>query len=177
MSHVPHSDPHSQAVKKAAAIEAWMAPIFKGAPHLPPHARQTLVDIAPWIALIGGILGIVGVLSAGSFMSMFFSFSFLRFGFSSILFTVAMLLSLAGAILSVVAYQPLTKLRKAGWNYVFYGMLLGVVSAVLHMVAGYSNFGQIVGLLVGFWLLLLTACEENDHYYYRQRTGVNNFLS
>ncbi len=157
----PHYDPHHvQAAKKAAAIEAWMLPLFKKAPHLPPNIRQTLVDIVPWIALIGGILGVVGILSASTFTSMVFTFSFLRFGMFPMLYTVGMLIGLAAAVLNLAAYQPLTQFKKAGWNYLFYGMLLGVVSFAFSFVAGYAHLGQLAGLVIGFWLLF----EIRDAY-------------
>ena len=137
-----------------------MLPLFQKAPHLPQNARQTLVDVAPWLALLGGILGLVGIFSAGAFTSLLFTLSFFRLGLLPLLFVVGMLFALASAVLDLLAYQPLTQHKKAGWNFLFYGMLLSVISLILNVIAGYGVSGQLVGLLIGFWLLF----EVRDAY-------------
>ncbi|HRH93223.1 MAG TPA: hypothetical protein PKV72_01680 [Candidatus Peribacteria bacterium] len=154
------SDPRAQFTKHAAAIEAWMLPLFQKAPHLPQNARQTVVDVAPWLALIGGVLGLAAVFSASAFTSMLFTFSFFRYGIFPLLYVVSMLCVFAAALLELMAYQPLTQRRKAGWNFMFYALLINVVSFVLSIFAGYGNGGHIIGLLVGFWLLF----EVRDAY-------------
>lgn len=159
-SDSPGSEPHAPVVKQIAAIEAWLAPLFAKAPHLPPNIRQSLVDIVPWLALIGGVLGIAGILSAGMFTSMLFSFSFMMGGMMSTVYAIGMLLGLVSAVLYLLAYQPLSQRKKTGWNYLFYALLLSVVSFVLNLIAGYGMAGQVLGLLLGLWLLF----EIRDAY-------------
>ncbi len=154
------NDPRAYFLKQAAALEAWMLPFFQKAPHLPQNARQTLVDVAPWLALAGGILGLVGIFSTGAFTSLLFTLSFFRLGIFPLLFTIGLLLALVSAVLDLLAYQPLVQHKKAGWNLLFYGMILSVVSLLLHVISGYGVFGQLVGVLVGFWLLF----EVRDAY-------------
>jgi uncharacterized BrkB/YihY/UPF0761 family membrane protein len=156
----PQQDPAAKAMKHAAAIEAWLIPIFQKAPHLPASAKQTIVDIAPWLALISGVLGIVSVLSASAFVSMLFSFAFVTSGILPILFTVGMLIALLGSVLDLLAYKPLTEKKKLGWNYVFYGVLLTGVSFVLNAIAGQGMLGSLVGLVIGLWILF----EVRDQY-------------
>lgn len=159
-SDSPGSEPQAHVVKQIAALEAWLAPLFAKAPHLPPNIRQSLVDIVPWLALIGGVLGIAGILSAGMFTSMIFSFSFMVGGMMSTVYAVGMLLGGVSAVLYLLAYQPLSQHRKTGWNYLFYALLLSVVSFALNLIAGYGMAGQAVGLLLGLWLLF----EIRDAY-------------
>lgn len=153
-------DMHAKAVQHAAALEAWLLPLFQKAPHLPASAKQILVDVAPWISLISGALGIVGILSASAFMSMLFSFAFVTGGLLPIFFTAGMLLWLAGSLLSLLAYKPLSEKKKLGWNYMFYSSLLSVVAFILQMIAGQGMFGYVIALLIGFWLLF----EVRDQY-------------
>lgn len=156
----PQQDPAAKAMKHAAAIEAWLIPLFQKAPHLPASAKQTLVDIAPWLALISGILGIVGVLSASTFVSMMLSFAFITSGVLPMLFAIGMLVALLASVLDLLAYKPLTEKKKLGWNYVFYGVLLTGVSFVLNAIAGQGMLGSLVGLVVGLWILF----EVRDEY-------------
>jgi uncharacterized membrane-anchored protein len=132
--------------KHMAALEAWLAPIFAKAPHLPSSAHETLVMIAPWAALIGGILGIFGILSAGMIWSVF-SFSLFAYGLMQISMLAGLVAGLVAAILELMAFQPLTNRQKKGWNFLFYGIVLFALSAVVDLFFGYGGgaFGQLLG--------------------------------
>ena len=81
-----------------SALETWMVPLFAKAPHLPESARQTLAKIAPWLALIFGILGLFGILSAGILSSMF-AFSFVGMGMVQISMVISLLAGLISSVL------------------------------------------------------------------------------
>ena len=139
--------------KHMTALELWMAPFFAKAPHLSPGIRKTLTDIAPWLALIFGILGLFGLLSAGMFGTLL---SFSYFGtIASLVMAIGIVLSIISAGLSILAFQPLRSVQKHGWNLLFYGNVLSAVSLVLNLLFGYgySNLGSVLGMLIGFWLL------------------------
>lgn len=148
-------DLQAATTKRMAALERWMAPIFEKAPHLPQNIRQTIVDIAPWLALIFGILAIFGLVSAGMIGSIMSMFSIFSFGFRNISMLISMLAGLGAAVLQLLAYQPLTRKEKKGWNYIFYGTVLSVVAALVNIIVGYGYGapGHIIGALIGFWLL------------------------
>lgn len=146
------NDFQAQAEKRMAALEGWLAPIFAKAPHLPPNIRQTLTKIAPWLALIGGILGVLGFLSAGAFGSIV-SLSFLGMGMVSITWYVAVLIGLIAAVLDLLAYKPLSKMSKKGWDFLFYGTVLMTASSIIDIAIGYGMTGNLIGDIVGLWLL------------------------
>jgi hypothetical protein len=141
----------AQAEKKMAALESWMAPIFAKAPHLPQNIREGITNIAPWLALIFGILGLLAISSLGGF-GLLLSLSFLGGSYSFMLF-VAILFGLIASVLDLLAYKPLTKRMKKGWNYLFYGNVLSAAGAILQIISGYSVIGNIIGAVIGFWLL------------------------
>lgn len=148
----PGQDFRAKAEHNMAALENWMAPLFAKAPHLPNNARETIAQVAPWIALVVGILGIAGILSAGGFASMF-AFAYVFSGVSYFALYAALVVGLIAAILDLLAFKPLQARQKKGWNFIFYGTVLSAVSTILHLVFGYASVGSIIGVLVGFWLL------------------------
>ena len=137
--------------KHTTAIEHWLEPLFQKTPHLPHHLRETIASIAPWLALIGGVFGIVTVWGAGA-LSILLSFSFFGMG-SEFLWMLALLILLAASILDLLAFSPLRARSKRGWNLLFYGVLLQAVSTVANLLIGYASLGGIIGLLIGLWLL------------------------
>ena len=142
-----------QAEKHMAALEGWLAPFFAKAPHIPENGRRTIVDIAPWLALIFGVLGLVSVLGAGAIASVF------TLAFLGGLYDFAMFVTLAAGLcasaLELLAYRPLAKREKKGWNYLFYGTVLTAAAAVVNLVVGYDSglTGQVLGALIGLWIL------------------------
>ena len=137
--------------KHAAGLENWLAPIFAKAPHLPQGARATIVSIAPWLALLGGILGLFAFWTAGAF-SVFLMFSFFGSGMQ-LLWMVGLVVLLIASILDLMAFSPLRSHSKRGWNLLFYGTVLSGISTLLDIFIGYGSIGNVIGLLIGLWLL------------------------
>lgn len=136
-----------------SSLEQWLASIFAKAPHLPEGGRQTLVKIAPWLALIFGILGLLGLLSSGMLSSMF-AFSFMGGSVMQVSVVVSLLAGFLASLLELFAFKPLSARKKKGWNYLFYATVLMAITAIINAVVGYSGApGNIIGLLIGFWLL------------------------
>lgn len=126
---------------------------FKQAPHLPENIREILVKIAPWLALIFGILGVVGGLSALA----------LSLGLSPLValggevqtgvgLIIASALGLASSILTLMAYPKLAKHQYSGWMLLFWSELVSVVSVLLTLTTN-GIVGAILGVLLGFYLL------------------------
>jgi len=149
----PLADLRANSVKHMAALEGLLAPIFAKAPHLPANARATLVNIAPWLALVFGILGIVGILSAGAISSVLLSFAWIDGGTTQIALAIAMIAGLLASVLELLAWKPLSERKKQGWNYLFYGTVLTAASSILDMLFGFGTVGNLLGILIGFWLL------------------------
>lgn len=146
MSHIPSGVTHHMG-----KLESFLAPLFQKAPHLSEGARNTLANIAPWLALVFGILGIVAVVSAGG-VGMLFSF-WMYFGGSSLPFLLALVIGFISAVLDLLAFKPLRAMHKSGWNLIFYGAVLSMVSTLIHMAVGYGSLMGLFMSVVGLWLL------------------------
>jgi uncharacterized BrkB/YihY/UPF0761 family membrane protein len=152
-----------KTVASLAALEDILAPIFAKTPHLPKEARDFLVSIAPWLALIFGILGVGAILSAGSLFSIFAPFgAWHGMGLMNLSITISMVASLVASVVNMMAYKPLSEGKKRGWNLLFYGTVFTTAATLLGILFNnyYSSPGNLIGVLIGFWLLF----EIRSHY-------------
>lgn len=139
--------------EEMSKLERWLEPMFARLPHFPPSARETLVSVAPWFALIFGVLGLAALFSIGAFASLFSPLILLAGGFAGILVFVNILLGLIAAVLQVLAFKPLQDHRKSGWNFLFYGSVLSMLSGILGVLFMQNGIGGVLGPLIGFWIL------------------------
>ncbi len=158
--YIMDNDFQAKAEKKMSALESWLAPLFAKAPHIPENARQTLVQIAPWLALIFGILGLFAVFSAGAIGTLL-SFSFVGAGTIQLMLLLSMVVAFLSAILNLLAFKPLQAHKKKGWNYLFYGSVLSAIATVVNIVFGYGSVFGLIFTLIGFWLLF----EVRSYYH------------
>lgn len=151
-----------EQVKQAMhGIEAWLAPIFANFPHIPENGRKVIVDIAPWIVLIFGILGVLSLLGVGG-MGMG-GLAYLTSGYGMPLYVmVNLLVGLVCAVLLLMSYPGIKARTKKGWNLVFYSQVVSVAGSVIMLVLGGMNYviGAVIGAIIGFWILF----EVRDSY-------------
>lgn len=158
-----HHDAKAKMMRHAGALEAWLLPIFAKAPHIPQGGRKVLTDIVPWISLIFGILGLIGLISAGALAAIFSPLILLSGGIHGLWFLVNIILGIAGATLSVLSFNPLREMKKKGWDYAFYSLIIGAISAILSMIFSYyyGHIEGIIGIIIGAYLLF----EIRDMYH------------
>ena len=144
-----------------AMLEEW----FGKLPALPANVREVLVKIAPWFALIFGVLGILGglmglmallgasamVASMGVPMAMDPSL-----GYYSVLGIVALVIGLVSSALMLLAYPGLKAGKMAGWRYLFYSEVVSLLASVVTL----NLVGLVIGALIGFYLLF----QIKSHY-------------
>lgn len=152
-----HNHAHGSASKMmdhASALESWLAPIFAQAPHIPAGGRKVISDILPWLSLVFGILGIIGLLSLGGLSMWISPYMMLSGVFHSISLILTLILGLLSSILTFVAFNPLLAKKKKGWNYSFYALIVSAVSTLIHLIFMYSGgLGSIIGIIIGAYLL------------------------
>lgn len=154
----------------AEGFEAKLEPFFAKFPHIPEGGRKVLVDIAPWLAIIFGILGISTLIGTGALMTIFAIPTLLTGGVWVITGFITAIIGLITVIFQIMAFDPLEKHLKKGWNYLFYGVLLGALSTIISVVGGLATMytasavsslvGGALAFLVGGWLLF----EIRSHY-------------
>lgn len=124
------------------------------APALPKEWKEFLVKIAPYLAILGVVLGVPAILALlgvstfivplGTLGGALAGKPFLGVGFLvSVLFLGAMV------VLEALAISPLFKRSKTGWNYMYYATLLGAVQNIISLNVG----GLVIGTLLSLYLL------------------------
>lgn len=134
----------AENTKKMANIIDTLETFFKQAPNLPENAREVLVKVAPWLALIFGILGIIGGINLLGF-SPFAMLGGIQTSFSYMLVGVVTIIASA---LILMAYPKLVKREYKGWELLFWSEAVSVLSVVITI-----NVLSILLVLVGFYLL------------------------
>jgi len=155
--HNAHHDMHHKVHAHASKLESVLADFFKNFPHLPEGGRKFLVDVSPYVPLVFGILGVIGVLFGGV-ASLFFVVATL--GMALPLF-LTVIVSLASAVLLLMSYKGLLARSKQGWNYAFYSQIVSVISGLIAMFTMHGGIiGTVVGAIIGFYILF----EIREHY-------------
>lgn len=161
-------------LSSAHGFEAKLIPFFAKFPHIPEGGRKVIADISPWIALVFGILGLFALLGAGALMTLFAIPMLLTGGIWVVVGFITTLLGLVSVILQLLAFNPLKLRMKKGWNYLYYGLLLGAISTIISVVGStvsasmmYSNMhgissliSGVISFLIGGWILF----EVRDQY-------------
>jgi hypothetical protein len=131
-------------------LEKEMRDIFAKFPAFPESLVDLLVTIAPWVAIIGAIFGILGFLSLvgiGSFVSV------ASIGVGAYGSTWKMWVSILGlgiaAVIYLLAFSPLRAQKKRGWDLMYYAFLLNLF---INLIT-FSIFALIIGFLIGGWIL------------------------
>jgi hypothetical protein len=155
--------------KVEAKLDVWLRQ--KAPVQLPPEGRQGLANALWWISLLVGLvqlwgawvlwhLGhfaaetnqayldeVYGAQTAPVELGLFYWLSFA---------CVALV-----AVLMLVASPNLKRMRKAGWNLLFYAILFNAVFALLRLFSGVDGsipgfVGSVVGTVLGAYLLFQT---------------------
>lgn len=128
--------------------------LVKKAPSIPKEWKEVIVKFAPYLAILGVVMGIPAVLTllgAGAILAplglvggMMTGRPFLGFGLIiSVLFIGAMI------ILEAMAIPGLFSRSKKGWTYIYWSALVGVVSNIVNFNIG----GIIIGGLLSMYFL------------------------
>lgn len=167
------------------ALDNQLAPLLKfldgyfvKSPALPTGGKEFLVSIAPWLALIFGVLGLIfgamgllavlgiaalgmgtvgvagsygGMPAAGAYAAHIAGFSFLA--------VVALAFALLGALLQVLAFPGLKARKEKGWNLMLYVVLLSLVGSVLSL-----NVLSVVWAVVWFLIAYYFLYQVKSYY-------------
>ncbi|MGE5042174.1 MAG: hypothetical protein ACM3IJ_04710 [Candidatus Levyibacteriota bacterium] len=128
-------------------VEKW----YSAVPSLPKNFQEVLVKLAPWVALIFGILGLLagiaglGIMATLSPLAALGGVGGVRAAGSGIL---AAVLLIASSGLMLAAFPGLKSGKMNGWNMMFWSEVVTLVSSVLAI-----SISGVVFDLVGFYLL------------------------
>ena len=123
--------------------------VYDKLPSLPKNVNEFIVTVTPWLALIFGILGVLGSLSAFGISVVASPLVALGGGFNAATgLIVATIIGLVASILELVAFPALLGRRRSGWTFLFWVEALGILSSIVSL----SGFGVIMALI---WLYFL----------------------
>lgn len=119
-------------------------------PNLPKDARELLVKITPWVALIFGLLGVLGGIAGLGILTAVSPLAMMG-GESRVLGSgmFAAILMLVSAALLLAAFPGTKNRKEQGWKFLFWSEAVSVLSAVL----GFSISGilfSLIGLYIVF---------------------------
>lgn len=115
------------------------------APALPVKAKEVIVKIAPWLALVMVVIAAPAVLALigfGGYIGRYAMYGAYSGGWYWIF-------AAATIVLNILALPGLFKPSKSGWMFSFYSVLVGGVSSLVRM----DIAGLIIGLAIGFYIL------------------------
>jgi hypothetical protein len=147
----------------AAPLENTLEDIFvKKAPALPSNGKKAIVEYLPWINLVLGLLSLWAAWAlwhwahaASKLIDYANSLSAVYGGptVANNRLTVGIWLGLAvmivQALLYIAAFPGLRDRKKAGWNLIYYALLVNVVYGVVVLFTDYGGFGNLVGSVIG----------------------------
>jgi len=132
------------AERKSKNLIGALEQFFAKLPKLPGSVSEVLVGIAPWLALVFGILGIIAGFSALG-LSPLAIFAGVSASFMVLTSGVAAIIS---SVLLLMAFSKLKKRAYRGWELLFWSEVVSAASAVLSI-----TIGSVLGVLIGFYLL------------------------
>lgn len=168
----------AEVQKNINALEKWLEGINKQLPQIPKKGRDVIAQLAPWLALAGGVLTLLSAWwfwqaghSVNELVDMSNNWSRMYGGPTiestpSLGFTwyFALVLLVVQAVLLLAAFPKLKDGKKAGWNLLFYNALLAALIGVVYLFTPNYGFGglfsSLVGAAIGFYLLF----QVRDHF-------------
>ncbi len=155
----------------ASQLEKSLERVFiKSAPKLPENGKKMLVEWLPWINLVIGVFTLLSVYwlwhwahLANNLINYANSLS-QALGTNTVVshrLTVGLWLSLiilaVEAVIYLAAFPAVRARKKAGWDLLFYGLLINIVYGVVILFTNYGGFGtflsSLIGSVIGLWLL------------------------
>jgi hypothetical protein len=121
---------------------------FEKFPAIPKNGRDTLAKIAPILALIFGILGILVAVSGLGIFTAFAPFAYMGgYGYGTAY--ISAIIYLVASVLMLMAYPGLNARKYKGWKLLFWSEVVNLIGGLLSM----AILSAIVGALIGFYLL------------------------
>ncbi|MDH7475932.1 MAG: chromate transporter [Microgenomates group bacterium] len=126
----------------------------KKAPALPTNIKELIVNLAPYLAILGVILSIPAILAILGIGAAFAPWGMMGGWATGRIFWgtgyyINMAFLIVIVILQALSISGLMKRTKAGWNYMFYASLVGVLQNLILFNLG----GLIIGGAISFYCL------------------------
>jgi len=130
-------------------LENELEPIFLGKfPPFPDDVKEFLVKYGPYLILISAIFMLFGLLTAFGVGTAAIGIGVIAYG-SGFMMYIALFIVTIIAVIYLMAFTPLRARKKAGWNLMYYALLLSLLSSLIQL----AIFSAIISGVLGFWVL------------------------
>lgn len=130
-------------------LEKELEPIFLDKfPAFPENVKEGLAQYGPYILLVLSVLGIFGLLAAFGIGSAAVGIGAMSYG-SGFNFYIGISIAAITLIMYLMAFNPLKARKRAGWNLLYYALLLSLLSNLIQL----NILGALIGGAIGFWVL------------------------
>lgn len=160
------------------SLEKQLDGVFKDLPALPKSAKELLVSWWPYLALILGALqlfaawGLWGLVNLANTYVGYANELSVAYGGRPIGYTAtdsaliygAIALLMVNAVIFFMAYSPLTKKVKRGWDLIFLATIINVVYGVLQVFVSGRGIGSLIVSLVGSAIGLYLLFQIRSYY-------------
>lgn len=129
-------------------LEKELEPIFlEKFPPFSESVKEFLVTYGPYFILVLSIIGIFGLLTALGIGGAALGLGAMPgIGFN---FYLSIALGIITLVIYLMAFSPLKARKRAGWNLLYYALLIGLASNLIQL----NLLAAIIGGLIGFWTL------------------------
>jgi hypothetical protein len=159
-------------------LETTIGGLFKDLPALPASAKESLVKIWPWLALVFGLLQAFAAYALWQLTRVVDRFSNLAneislyytgetvglSAFDKSVIYIGILVLLVDAVILLMAFPELQKRTRRGWDLLFLGSLINLGYAIVSIFIDGRGMGtfisSLIGSAIGFYLLF----QIRDHY-------------
>ena len=134
---------------KSLEVEIEKLALNKSIPGLPDNAKELLVKLAPWFAVISMIMLLPIILAAFGLSAIALPFSYLgglHMGFS---YTIGLVFSFGMIVLELMAIPGLFKRQEKAWRLMFYSTLLSLVQQLVNFNLG----GLVIAGAISLYIL------------------------
>src|SRR5687767_6007416 len=125
-------------------------------PSLPASIKELLVTFAPWLSLLGGVVGLL-VFIPGLLVLVALSplAGLAGAGLGYVGTIINLILSAVGAVLSLMAFSGLRKRSYSGWTLAFWATAVYLVAGLFPLSIG-SVLSTAIGGAIGLYVLFQT---------------------
>jgi len=144
----PKTSPKQTLSQLEDTLEQYL--VDKSPVQIPENIKELLVTFGPWLMLIGlvaqvpTLLGAIGYLSGGQN-----PYAFIGRPDIAVSLNIRLIFQVAGMILQAIAIPGLLKRSQAGWNLLYYSVLVITVGALIT----FNIFGAILGFVLSMYFL------------------------
>ncbi|MDB5186243.1 MAG: hypothetical protein JWL85_766 [Candidatus Saccharibacteria bacterium] len=163
-----------------STLEHKLNDVFvKNAPfQLPVNAKKVIVQYLPYVNLVLGLLTLLAAYTlwtwartadrlvdyANSLTAYYGGSAFVPQQRFTIVIWFGLIVLLIEAVLFIMAFKPTQGMKKAGWDLLFYALLVNVVYGVVMIFADYGGVSTFISTVISTVIGLYFLFQVRDQY-------------